>query len=93
LDTAASVGALAALQIIHSLIVARADADRHCTLRNAEFAVHRRDGGTERRTLADAAQMRKVLEGVFNLRLPDAPELDPIFDRLTETGGRLATRT
>lgn len=78
---------------LHGLILTRADADRRYTLRNAEFAVHHRGGGTERQALADAARMRQALEGVFDLRLPDAPELDPILDRLTGAGERVATRT
>jgi N-hydroxyarylamine O-acetyltransferase len=77
---------------LHGLILTRADADRRYTLRNAEFAVHH-CGGTERQALADAARMRQALEGVFDLCLPDAPELDPILDRLTGAGERVATRT
>ncbi len=77
---------------LHGLIVARTDADRRYALRNAELAVHHLGGGTERRTLSGAAQMREVLEDVFELRLPGAPELDPILDRLTGAGEPVATR-
>ena len=75
---------------LQRLTAARADADRRYALRNAELAVHHRGGVTERRTLSGAAQLREVLEGVFNLRLPDAPELDAILDRLTSTAEQAA---
>jgi N-hydroxyarylamine O-acetyltransferase len=42
--------------------------------------VHRLDGGTERRTLADAAEVKAVLAEMFGLALPDG--LDQALARL-----------
>lgn len=61
---------------ITGLIATRVDPGRRHVLRNAELATHDLHGGTERRTLASAAELRRVLEDTFRLRLPDAPELD-----------------
>jgi N-hydroxyarylamine O-acetyltransferase len=50
-------------------------------LANNQLTVHRLDGSTERRSLASVAEVREVLESVFGLVLPDAPELNPALAR------------
>jgi len=52
-------------------------------LRNNELAEHDLNGNTTRRVLATAAELRKALEDVFLLDLPDAPELDATLARLS----------
>lgn len=52
---------------------------RHA-LRGRELAFHRLGGESERRTLADVADLRGVLEGTFRLRLPEVPQLTERLD-------------
>lgn len=68
---------------VHDLMAGRAAPGLRYTLHNNEAAVHRLDGTTERRILADAAELREALEDVFLLTLPEAPELDALLTRLT----------
>ena len=67
---------------VTGLVAARAGADRRWALRGTELAVHHLDGRTERRVLADAAELREALEGPFGLALPDEPGLDAALERL-----------
>lgn len=71
---------------VSGLSVARAAPGRRLALRNREFAVHAAGGGTERRTLADAAQIRDVLRDEFLIRVPDHPQLDRRLDALPPAG-------
>ncbi len=48
---------------------------RHA-LRNARYAIHHRDGRTERRTLASVDEVKRVLSEAMRLPLPDHPRLD-----------------
>ncbi|MGF6226446.1 N-hydroxyarylamine O-acetyltransferase [Inquilinus ginsengisoli] len=65
---------------VTGLIAARPQPGSRHALRNADYAVHRLDGGTERRTLADAAEVKAVLTEMFGLALPDG--LDQALARL-----------
>ncbi len=58
------------------LIVARTAPELRLALRNREFAMHHRDGRTERFTLGNAREIRSVLERHFMLVLPAHPSLD-----------------
>lgn len=64
---------------------------RRYALRDADFAIHPLNGETERRTLANAAEVKAVLTGVFGLALPDGPELDRALSRLFDPA-RVTTR-
>jgi N-hydroxyarylamine O-acetyltransferase len=64
------------------LYAARVDGASRHALRGLELAHHRRGAPSERRALASADELRDVLSGVFGIRLPDAPELDALFERL-----------
>ncbi|HEX5304828.1 MAG TPA: arylamine N-acetyltransferase, partial [Dyella sp.] len=55
------------------LMVARTAPDVRLALRNRDFAMHHRDGGSERYTLASAREIRGVLERHFMLVLPAHP--------------------
>jgi N-hydroxyarylamine O-acetyltransferase len=70
-------------RFVTGLMAARAAPDRRYALLNNELAVHRLNGGTERRVLTSAAEMRKTLEHDFHLTLPDTPQLDAALERLT----------
>jgi N-hydroxyarylamine O-acetyltransferase len=71
---------------VTGLVAARAEPGRRLTLRNREFAVHTTGGGTERHALADAAQIRAVLQDAFLIRVPDHPQLDRRLDALPPAG-------
>jgi len=62
--------------------VARPASGRRYTLLNNEFTVHHLNGGTEQRMLTSVAEIRILLEGEFQLKLPDTPELDSALRRL-----------
>jgi N-hydroxyarylamine O-acetyltransferase len=64
---------------VNGLMLARPMDDRRYALRNRDFAIHRRDGATERRRLDGAAEIVDVLETYFDLRTDDLPRL---HDRL-----------
>ncbi|HKZ09322.1 MAG TPA: arylamine N-acetyltransferase [Rhodanobacteraceae bacterium] len=69
---------------VTGLTAARAPAGRRLTLRNRQFAEHITGGGTTKRTLATAAEIRAVLQDEFLIRLPENPKLDERWDRLPE---------
>ena len=53
-----------------NLIVCRVIGDTRVNLFNANLTTRQPDGSTQQRTLADAADLREVLEEVMNLALP-----------------------
>ncbi|QNK01871.1 arylamine N-acetyltransferase family protein [Dyella telluris] len=67
---------------LHSLIVARTLHDRRLGLRDREFVVHALGQESVRRTLQGTAEIRRVLEEQFGLRLPASPLLDAKLDAL-----------
>lgn len=67
---------------ISGLSAARIADGRRYALRDADFAVHHLGGATERRRLADRAEMKAVLTETFGLTLPDDPGLDFALDRV-----------
>lgn len=75
---------------ISSLTAARTEPDRRFALRNNELAVHHLDGGTERRVLASAVELREVLDGQMGLTVPDHPEVDAALEDLIETAAKSA---
>lgn len=72
---------------VTGLMAARPAPDRRYALLDNQFAVHHLNGGTERRVLSNAADMRETLERAFGLTLPDEPELDTALERLTAQAG------
>jgi N-hydroxyarylamine O-acetyltransferase len=71
-----------ASQFVTGLIAARADSGCRYALRGTDFAVHLRDGTTERRKLTSSAALRAALEDTFRLTLPEGPELQAALERL-----------
>jgi N-hydroxyarylamine O-acetyltransferase len=67
---------------VTGLLVAQPATDRRYALRNNEFSVHYLNGSTERRFLANVAEMRETLEGIFHLILPETPELEAALAKL-----------
>ena len=67
---------------VQHLIAARTLRDRRLTLRDREFTVRRPGADPERRTLGDSAEVCRVLEQEFGLRLPDRAALQRRLDVL-----------
>jgi N-hydroxyarylamine O-acetyltransferase len=63
-----------------SLLAARPAPGRRYGLWDNVLSIHA-DGGTEKRVLADAAELRSVLTDLFRITLPAAPELDAALAR------------
>lgn len=67
---------------VNGLLGARAEPDRRYALFNNQLAVHTLNGGTQKRTLGTAAEMRDALTDLFKLRLDQLEGLDPALTRL-----------
>jgi N-hydroxyarylamine O-acetyltransferase len=70
---------------LKGLLAARAAPEARHALRNARYAIHYPDGKTEKRFVASAAEYRALLEGPFQIRLPDAPHLDAKLRQLVDS--------
>lgn len=66
----------------NDLVVCRTDAERRLSLHNREFTVRRMEREPERRMLRGSAEIRRVLEKEFLLRLPEHPRLGSLLDGL-----------
>jgi N-hydroxyarylamine O-acetyltransferase len=64
------------------LVAARPLPDRRLALADVALSVHHLGGPTEKRTIASAAELRRVLEQDFAVALPNDPRLDERLDRL-----------
>jgi N-hydroxyarylamine O-acetyltransferase len=62
---------------VNGLLGARAEPGRRYALFNNQLGVHSLNGGTQKRTLASAAEMRDALTDLFKLRLDQLEGLDP----------------
>lgn len=69
-------------RFLNNLIAARPTADRRYALLNREFAVHHLGGPSERRRLADAREVQRVLDEVFEVTPPDGADLGAALARL-----------
>ena len=69
---------------VNGLMAARADTGRRYAFRNNELSVHKLAGGTEKRTLRSAAELRDALSDLLRIRLPDDPALGPALARLAD---------
>jgi len=69
-------------QFVTCLMAARVQEDRRYGLRNSELSIHHRDGFTERRTLATAAEIRTTLEQLFGICVPAGDDVDAAFARI-----------
>ena len=63
------------------LVAARVQRDRRYALRNGDLATHFPTGATERRRLVRGAEVRQVLEDLFDIRVPAGPEVDAALQR------------
>jgi N-hydroxyarylamine O-acetyltransferase len=69
-------------RFVKGLLAARVDEGRRYALHNNAFAVHEVGGETVRTLVTDALELRDLLQGTFQIRLPMAPTLDPLLERL-----------
>ena len=70
-------------RFVNGLIAARPARDRRYALLNNEFSVHHLGGHSEKRVLTSSKEIREVLEGPLNVKLPESPELDSALQRIT----------
>jgi N-hydroxyarylamine O-acetyltransferase len=70
------------------LMAARAASDARYGLMNAQLSIHRPEG-SETRTIADAAELRAVLQDLFHLRVPEDPALDEALARVLAPTSRV----
>jgi N-hydroxyarylamine O-acetyltransferase len=63
------------------VVAARVQRDRRYALRDGDLATHFPAGVTERRRLGSGAEVRQVLEELFNIRVPEGPEVDAALNR------------
>ena len=66
---------------VTGLVAARPDDGCRYALRGNEFTTHYLNGGTERRLLTSAAELRAVLEETFRVSLPAGAELEAALAR------------
>lgn len=64
---------------LRTLIAARAEAGTRLNLRDTELTRHSVDGAPVRRVLRSADELKDVLAGEFQLRLPDDPVLERVL--------------
>jgi N-hydroxyarylamine O-acetyltransferase len=61
---------------VNGLMLAKTTADARYALRNYELSIHHVSGKTEKQVLTSPAQLKTVLEEVFQLAVPTSPEFD-----------------
>ncbi|MBE9112737.1 arylamine N-acetyltransferase [Nodosilinea sp. LEGE 07298] len=64
---------------VNNLIAARVERDRRYGLRNTELATHFLAGTTEKRHIADAAELETVLTNILKLKLPEDSDFSRLF--------------
>ena len=73
-------------QFVTGIIAARAAPGLRHALRNARYAIHHRDGRTDKRVLASVDEVRRVLEEALRIPLPADPSLDARLERMLREG-------
>jgi N-hydroxyarylamine O-acetyltransferase len=69
---------------VNGLMAARAEPDRHYAMRNHELSIHKLAGGTKKRVLKTAPEMRDALVDLFKVRLDGLHGLDSALARLAD---------
>jgi N-hydroxyarylamine O-acetyltransferase len=65
-----------------TLVAARIEPDRRYALRNSDLSVHHRSGITERTTLVSSSEIRRALDELFHIDVPQGPDVDAELERL-----------
>jgi len=71
---------------VNGLLGARSALGKRYAIRDNQLAVHTLNGGTEKKTLKSAGEMRDALTDLFKLRLGQLEGLDPVLAKLTARG-------
>lgn len=71
---------------VRNLLAARAETGRRHTLINSQLTTYSLDGRREQRTLTQVGELKEALQEVFGLAVPEAPELDAVFERVLTAG-------
>ncbi len=69
---------------VNFLVASRPAPGVRYALRNNELAVHRLNGGTERRTLASGEELRMALADLIQIELPLGPDVDSLLTGLAQ---------
>lgn len=69
---------------VNGFMGARAEPGRRYAMRDNQLAIHGMNGGTEKRTLRSAGEMRDALTDLLKLRLDQLDGLDPVLAALAE---------
>lgn len=72
---------------LKQVLAARAEPGRRHALRGVRYAIHTDGGETQKREIRDVAEYRRILEGPFQIRLPDAPNLDERLGEMFAAAG------
>ncbi len=72
---------------VQRLIAARPIAGGRLALSDAQLSIHRTGGPSERRTITNAADLRRLLEVDLEITLPDHPELGERLNRVVAAVG------
>jgi len=67
---------------VNGLLGARSELGKRYAIRDNQLAVHTLNGGTEKKTLKSAGEMRDALTDLFKLRLDQLDGLDPVLGKL-----------
>ena len=67
---------------VNGLLGARCEPGKRYALRDNQLAVHSTNGGTQKQTLGNAAELRDALTDLFKLRLDRLEGLDPVLAKL-----------
>lgn len=69
-------------RFVKGLLAARSDDGVRYALHNNMFTVHDLGGETVRKLVTNASELSDLLQATFHIRLPMAPTLDPLLERL-----------
>ncbi len=67
---------------VNGLLGARSEPGKRYALRDNQLAIHTTNGGTEKKTLGSAGELRDALTDLFKLRLDQLEGLDPVLAKL-----------
>ena len=67
---------------VNGLLGARAEPGKRYAIRDNQLAIHTANGGTEKKILGSAGEMRDALTDLFKLRLDRLDGLDPVLAAL-----------
>ena len=67
---------------VSGIVAARVDDGVRHALRNGEYSIHHLHGDTEKTMITNVDQLVELLEGVFNIGIPDVPGRHETFDRI-----------